>query len=327
MRVAIIGITGIVGGVILKMLEDRNFPVKELLAVSSTSKEGKEIYFKNKKHILLDLEQAICLSPDIVFFSAEEEISKKWAPIFTTIGSIVIDNSSAWRMQTKTKLIVPEINVHILSKKDKIIANPNCSTIQLVLLLNTLHKKYRINRVVISTYQAITGTGKKSINQLIAESQGLSTEKIYPHPIFQNSLPQCDVLESKGYTKEEFKLMKETIKIMDVDHIKITATSVRLPVIGGHSVNVNITFESNFNLEELRSLFSKTPGVIIKDDPLNNDYPLPIIVHGKDEVFVGRLRRDFSSQKTLNAWIVADNLRKGAATNAIQIAESIVENY
>jgi len=327
MRVAVIGATGIVGNVILKILEDRKFPVKELLAVSSGLTVGKEIFFKDKKHILLDLEQAICLFPEIAFFSAEEEISKKWAPIFSNIGTIVIDNSSAFRMDSKIKLIVPEINAHILSKKDKIIANPNCSTIQLVMFLNTLHKRYRINRVVISTYQSITGTGKKSIEQLIAESQGLSTEKIYPHTIFQNSLPQCDVLEYKGYTKEEFKLIKETIKIMDIESMKITATSVRIPIIGGHCENVNITFENDFNIEEVRSLLRKTSGIIIQDEPLNNDYPMPINSHGKDEVFVGRLRRDFSYEKTLNAWIVADNLRKGAATNAVQIAEYIVENF
>lgn len=327
MRVAVIGATGMVGSVILRVLEDRKFPVKELLAVSSELSVGKEIFFKDKKHILIDLDKAICLYPDIAFFSAEEEISKKWAPIFATIGTTVIDNSSAWRMDSKTKLIVPEINAHILSKKDKIIANPNCSTIQLVMILNTLHKKYIINRVVISTYQSVTGTGKKSIDQLIADSQGLSTERIYPYPIHQNSIPQCDFLEDKGYTKEELKLINETIKIMNVESMKITATSVRIPVIGGHSESVNITFEKEFNLEDLRSLLRKTSGVIVLDDPLNNDYPMPISSHGKDEVFVGRLRRDFSSEKTLNSWIVADNLRKGAATNAVQIAEYLVENF
>lgn len=327
MRVAVIGATGLVGRVQLKMLEERKFTVTELLAVSSEESVGKEIFFQDKKHILLDLEQAICLFPDIAFFSAEEEISKKWAPIFATIGTIVIDNSQAWRMDPKTKLIVPEINAHILSKKDKIIANPNCSTIQLVIILTPLHKRYRINRIVISTYQSVTGTGKKSIDQLIAESQGLSTVKIYPHPIFQNSLPQCDNLESKGCTKEEFKLIKETVKIMDDESIKINASSVRIPVIGGHSENVNITLENDFKLEELRSLLRKTSGVIVRDDSLNNDYPLPIISQGKDEVFVGRLRRDFSNEKTLNAWIVGDNLRKGAAVNAVQIAEYIIENF
>lgn len=327
MRVAVIGATGMVGNVILKVLEDRKFPIQELIAVSSERSVGKEIFFKDKKHILFNLEQAICLSPDIAFFSVEEEISKKWAPIFATIGTIVIDNSSAWRMNSKIKLIIPEINAHILSNKDKIIANPNCSTIQLVMILNTLHKKYRINRVVISTYQSITGTGKKSIDQLIVESQGLSTERIYPHPIYQNSLPQCDLLEDKGYTKEELKLIKETTKIMDVEYIKITATSVRIPVIGGHSENVNITFEKDFNLEELKSLLRQISGVIVKDDPLDNNYPMPIISQGQDEVFVGRLRRDFSYEKTLNTWIVADNLRKGSATNAVQIAEYLIENF
>lgn len=327
MRVAVIGATGLVGRIILKILEDRKFPVKELLAVSSEESVGKEIFFQDKKHILLDLEQAICLSPEIAFFSAEEEISKKWAPIFATIGTVVIDNSTAWRMDYKSKLIIPEINAHILGKKDKIIANPNCSTIQLVMILNTLHKRYRINRIVVSTYQSVTGTGKKSIDQLIAESKGLSTVKIYPHPIFQNSLPQCDIFESKGFTKEEFKLIKETIKIMDEKSIKINATSVRIPIIGGHSENVNITLENDFNLDEIRRLLSKSSGVFVQDDSLNNEYPVPISSNGTDVVFVGRLRRDFSSEKTLNVWIVADNLRKGAATNAVQIAESLIENF
>ncbi|AGC66962.1 aspartate-semialdehyde dehydrogenase [Candidatus Uzinura diaspidicola str. ASNER] len=327
MRVAIIGVTGLVGGLILRVLEDRKFHIKELLAVSSALSLGKEIFYQDKKHILIDLEQAICLSPEIAFFTAKEEISKKWAPIFATRGSIVIDNSSAFRMISKIKLIVPEINAHILSKKDKIIANPNCSTIQLVIILHTLHKKYIINRVVISTYQSITGTGKKSIDQLIADSQGISTERIYPHPIYQNSLPQCDLLDEKGYTKEELKLIKETIKIMDVDSMKITATSVRIPVIGGHSESVNITFEKYFNLEDLKSLLSKTSGIRVQDDLLENHYPMPITSHDKDEVFVGRLRRDFSYEKAINAWIVADNLRKGAATNAVQIAEYLVENF
>lgn len=327
MRVAVIGATGFVGKIILKMLEDRKFPFKELLAVSSEETGGKEIFFQDKKHILLSLEQAICLSPDIAFFSAEEEISKKWATIFATIGTIVIDNSSAWRMDSKTKLIVTEINAHILSNKDKIIANPNCSTIQLVMISNPLHKRYRINRIVISTYQSITGTGKKSIDQLIAESQELSTVKIYPHPIFQNSLPQCDILEAKGYAKEEFKLIKETVKIMDEESVKINATSIRCPIIGGHSENVNMTLENDFNLEEIRSLLRKTSGVTVIDDSLNQNYPFPIISSGNDAVFVGRLRRDFSYEKTLNAWIVADNLRKGAATNAVQIAEYLIENF
>lgn len=327
MRVAVIGATGLVGGLILKILEARKFPIKELLAVSSEKSVGKEIYLQDKKHTMISIEQAICLVPDLVFFSAEEEISKKWAPIFASFGTIVIDNSSAWRMDNKIKLIIPEINAHILSKKDKIIANPNCSTIQLIMLLNKLHKKYRINHVVISTYQSITGTGKKSINQFIAESQGLSTDKVYPHPIFQNSLPQCDILENKGYTKEEGKLIKETIKIMDVVSIKLTATAVRIPVIGGHSENINISFDNDFNIEELRSLLKKTYGVIVQDDTLNNDYPLPITSYRKDEVFIGRLRRDFSNEKTLNAWIVADNLRKGSATNAVQIAEYLIEHF
>lgn len=327
MRVAVIGATGLVGSLILKILDERKFPIKELLVVSSEKSVGKEIFLQDKKHIMIDIEQAICLSPELAFFSAEEEISKKWAPIFANIGTMVIDNSSAWRMDDKIKLIVPEINAHILSKKDRIIANPNCSTIQLVMVLNKLHKRYRINRVVISTYQSITGTGKKSIDQLITESQGLSTDKVYPHPIFQNSLPQCDILEDKGYTKEEIKLIKETIKIMDVVSMKITATSIRIPVIGGHSENVNISFDNDFNIEELRNFLRKTSGVIVQDDPLNNDYPLPIYSHRKDEVFVGRLRRDFSNEKTLNAWIVADNLRKGSATNAVQIAEYLIEDF
>lgn len=328
MRVAIIGVTGLVGGLILKVLEDRKFSfIKELIAVSSDLSLGKEIFFKDKKHVIVDIEQAIRLSPEIAFFSAEEKISKKWAPIFATRGTIVIDNSSAFRMDYKTKLIVPEINAHILSKRDKIIANPNCSTIQLVMILNTLHKKYIINRVVVSTYQSITGTGKKSIDQLITDSQGISTERIYPHPIYQNSLPQCDLLENKGYTKEELKLMKETIKIMDVASMKITATSIRIPVLGGHSESVNITFEKDFNLDDLKILLRKTSGIRVYDDPVDNDYPMPINTHGVDEVFIGRLRRDISYEKTINAWIVSDNLKKGAATNAVQIAEYLVENF
>lgn len=327
MRVAIIGATGLVGSLILKVLEARKFPIKELITVSSKESVGKEIYLQDKKHTIIDLEQAVCLSPELVFFSTEEEISKKWAPIFASNGTIVIDNSSAWRMDNKIKLIVPEINAHILSKKDKIIANPNCSTIQLIMILNRLHKRYRIKRVVISTYQSITGTGKKSIDQLIAESQGLSTEKVYPHPIFHNILPQCDLLEYKGYTKEEIKLTKETIKIMDVVSIKVNATSVRIPVIGGHSENVNISLSNDFNIEEIRKFLGKTYGIIVRDNLRSYDYPLPIISRRKDEIFVGRLRRDFSSEKSLNAWIVADNLRKGSATNAVQIAEYLIEHF
>lgn len=327
MRVAIIGVTGLVGGLILKVLEDRKFPIKELIAVSSDLSLGKEIFFKDKKHVIVDIEQAIRLSPEIAFFSTEEKISKKWAPIFATRGTIVIDNSSAFRMDYKTKLIVPEINAHILSKRDKIIANPNCSTIQLVMILNTLHKKYIINRVVVSTYQSITGTGKKSIDQLIADSQGISTERIYPHPIYQNSLPQCDILENKGYTKEELKLMTETIKIMDVASMKITATSIRIPILGGHSESVNITFEKDFNIDDLKILLRKSSGIIVHDDPVDNDYPMPINTHGIDEVFIGRLRRDISYEKTINAWIVSDNLKKGAATNAVQIAEYLFETF
>ncbi len=327
MRIAIIGVKGLVGGIILKLLEDRNFPIKELLAVSSDLSSGKEIFYQDKKHLLINLEKTICLSPDIAFFTAEEEISKTWAPIFASRGTTVIDNSSAFRMDSKTKLIVPEINAHTLSKKDKIIANPNCSTIQLAIILNVLHKKYIINRVVISTYQSITGTGKKSIDQLIDDSQGIATERIYPHPIYQNSLPQCDLLEEKGYTKEELKLIKEPIKIMDTLSMKVTATSVRIPVLGGHSESVNITFEKDFNLEDLKSLLGKTSGIKVLDVPMENDYPMPIVSQGKDSIFVGRFRRDFSSKKALNIWIVADNLRKGAATNAVQIAEYLVENF
>jgi len=326
MRVAIIGASGLVGGLILKVLEDRNFPIKELLAVSSDQSLGKEVFFQDKKHVLIDLEQAICLSPEVAFFSADPEITKKWAPLFARRGSIVIDNSSAFRMDSKTKLIVPEINAHILSTKDKIIANPNCSTIQLVIILNTLHKKYIINRIVISTYQSITGTGKKSIDQFIADSQGLSTERIYPHPIFQNSLPQCDLIENKGYTIEELKLIKETIKIMDVDSIKVTTTSVRIPVFGGHAESVNITFEKDFDIEDLKRLLSKTSGIKVQDDIIGNDYPMQLKSYNTDEVLVGRLRRDFSYEKTLNIFVAADNLRKGAATNAVQIAEYLVEN-
>lgn len=327
MRVAIIGVTGLVGGLILKLLEYRKFPIKELIAVSSDLSLGKEIFFKDKKHVIVDLEKAICLSPDIAFFSAEDKISEKWAPIFATRGTIVIDLSSAFRMDYKTKLIVPEINAHILSKRDKIIANPNCSTILLVMILNTLHKKYAINRVVVSTYHSITGTGKKSIDQLLIESQGISTDRIFPNSIYLNSFPQCDILEDKGYSKEEFKQIKETIKIMDVASMKITATSIRIPIIGGHSESVNITFEKYFNIDDLKILLRKSLGILVQDDAINNIYPMPINIRGVDEVFIGRLRRDFYLEKTINAWIASDNLKKGAATNAVQIAEYLVENF
>lgn len=326
MKIAVIGATGMVGRVMLKVLEERNFPVKQLIPVASTRSLGQEIPFKGNKYPIIDINESIALRPDIALFSAGGDISKEWAPKFAEVGTTVIDNSSAWRMDPSKKLIVPEINAHKLTTEDKIIANPNCSTIQLVMVLNPLHKRYGIQRVLISTYQSITGTGKKAVDQLNAEIQGVSCRRIYPHPIHQNALPQCDSFEENGYTKEELKLMREPRKIMGVDHMALSATAVRIPVIGGHSESVNITFERDFELGELREILRKAPGLIVQDDPKNNYYPMPIYAHGKDEVFVGRLRRDFSQERSLQLWIVADNLRKGAATNAVQIAEYLLEH-
>lgn len=324
-KIAVVGATGMVGRVMLQVLEERNLPIDVLYVVASEYSVGREIAFKGTPHKVIGIQEAISLRPDIALFSAGGGTSKEWSPRFAEVGSTVIDNSSAWRMDPTKKLIVPEVNGDILSANDKIIANPNCSTIQLVMILHPLHKKYRIRRVVVSTYQSVSGSGKKGMNQLEAETSGVHTQRAYPHPIHRNALPHCDVFETEGYTKEELKLMRETQKIMGENNISVTATAVRVPVVGGHSESVNITFERDFTLEEVRELLTRTPGVIVQDEPEKNVYPMPIYAHGKDEVFVGRVRRDLSQERSLNLWIVADNLRKGAATNAVQIAESLLK--
>jgi aspartate-semialdehyde dehydrogenase len=327
MKIAVVGATGLVGGEILKVLEERNFPVTELLAVASERSVGKEVTFKGKQVKVIGFEDAIAAKPEIAIFSAGGSTSLALAPKFAEAGIAVIDNSSAWRMDPTKKLVVPEINASELTKEDKIIANPNCSTIQMVVVLNPLHKKYQIKRVVVSTYQSVTGTGKAAVDQLFSERSGdHSKGKVYPHQIDLNVLPHIDVFLDNGYTKEEMKMTNETKKIMSDDSIAVTATTVRIPTIGGHSEAVNIEFENEFDLDEVRRILSETEGVIVQDDPKNAVYPMPLTAHGKDETFVGRIRRDESQPKTLNLWIVADNLRKGAATNAVQIAEYLAKN-
>jgi aspartate-semialdehyde dehydrogenase len=322
MKIAVVGATGLVGGEILKVLDERNFPVTEIIPVASERSIGKQISFKNKSYTVVGYDTAINMKPDVAIFSAGGSTSLEMAPKFAEAGITVIDNSSAWRMDPSKKLIVPEVNAKVLGPEDKIIANPNCSTIQMVVVLQPLHEKYKIKRVVVSTYQSVTGTGKAAVDQLFAERKGDDTvAKVYPHKIDLNVLPHIDVFQENGYTKEEMKMIKETNKIMADDSIKVTATTVRIPTIGGHSEAVNIEFENDFELAEVRSLLENTPGIIVQDDPKNFLYPMPIHAHGKDEVFVGRIRRDESQANTLNLWIVADNLRKGAATNAVQIAE------
>ena len=326
MKIAVVGATGLVGNVILQVLKEHRFPYDELLLVASEKSVGKTINFNGNNYTVLGLPEAVEAKPDIAIFSAGGSTSLEWAPKFAAAGTKVIDNSSAWRMDSGKKLVVPEINAHLLTGEDMIIANPNCSTIQLVMVLAPLHKKYKIKRIVISTYQSVTGTGVKALRQLGNEMQNLEGEKVYPHPIHKNALPHCDVFEDNGYTKEEMKLVRETRKILQDEHIRLTATAVRIPVVGGHSESVNIEFEQDFDIDEVRQLLGNTPGVVVMDDPLQNIYPTPMISHDKDEVFVGRIRRDFSQDNTLNLWVVADNLRKGAATNAIQIAEYLVKN-
>lgn len=327
MKIAVVGATGLVGGEILKVLEERNFPVTELLPVASERSIGKEITFKGKQVIVVGYEDAIKAKPAIAIFSAGGGTSLALAPKFAEAGITVVDNSSAWRMDPTKKLVVPEINANTLTKEDKIIANPNCSTIQMVLVLNPLHHKYTIKRVVVSTYQSVTGTGKEAVDQLFAERRGDgSVRKVYPHPIDLNVLPHIDVFLDNGYTKEEMKMTNETKKIMGDDSIAVTATTVRIPTIGGHSEAVNIEFENEFDLAEVRALLEAAEGVIVQDDPKNFVYPMPLTAHGKDDTFVGRIRRDESQPKTLNLWVVADNLRKGAATNAVQIAEYLVKH-
>ncbi|MFA8434124.1 MAG: aspartate-semialdehyde dehydrogenase [Marinifilaceae bacterium] len=326
MKVAVVGATGLVGRKMLEILEERNFPVSELYAVASERSVGKEIEFKGQKHKVVGMQEAIALQPQIAIFSAGGNTSLEWAPKFAEAGITVVDNSSAWRMDPDKKLVVPEINASELKKEDKIIANPNCSTIQMIVALAPLHKRYKMERLVISTYQSITGTGVKAVEQLENERNGQKGEMAYPYEIDKNCLPQCDVFTDNGYTKEELKLVNETKKILQDDSIRVTATAVRVPVVGGHSESVNIEFAEDFDLAEVREILAAAPGVVVVDDVKNNQYPMPRFAHEKDEVFVGRIRRDFSNPKTLNLWIVADNLRKGAATNAVQIAEYLVEN-
>ncbi len=324
MRVAVVGATGLVGGVMLQVLEERNFPVSELYPVASERSVGKKVMFKGEEHTVIGMQTAVDLKLDIAIFSAGGGISLEWAPKFAEVGTFVIDNSSAWRMNPNNKLIVPEINAGELTKEDKVIANPNCSTIQLVMALAPLHKKYKIKRVVVSTYQSITGTGVKAVKQMEDERNGVEDEKAYPHRIDRNALPHCDVFTENGYTKEEMKLTNEPKKILGDDSISVVATAVRIPVTGGHSESVNIEFESDFDVEELKALLDATEGVVVKDDVMNNVYPMPLDANGRDEVFVGRIRRDFTQANSVNMWIVADNLRKGAATNAVQIGEYLV---
>jgi len=326
MRIAVVGVTGLVGTKMMQVLEERNFPITEFIPVASEKSVGKEITFKGKKYYVVGMQTAIDLKPSIALFSAGGSTSLEWAPKFAEAGITVIDNSSAWRMDVTKKLIVPEINADLLSASDKIIANPNCSTIQMVMVLNPLHKKYKIKRIVVSTYQSVTGTGVKAYNQLMNERKGIKGEMAYAYPIDLNVIPQVDVFTDNGYTKEEIKMVNETKKILRDDTIRVTATTVRIPVIGGHSESVNVEFENEYDLNEVKTLLGNTTGVIVSDDIKNLQYPMPITAHDKDEVFVGRLRRDDTQPNTLNMFIVSDNLRKGAATNAVQIAEYLVKN-
>lgn len=326
MRVAVVGATGMVGQKMLQVLAERNFPVSELYPVASEQSVGKKISFKDKEYSVISLSTAVSVKPDLALFSAGGSTSLEWAPKFAEVGTVVIDNSSAWRMDETKKLVVPEVNANVLTKNDKIIANPNCSTIQMVLALKPLHDKYKIKRVVVSTYQSVTGTGKKAVDQLMNERNGINGEMAYAYPIDLNLIPHIDVFLENGYTKEEMKMIKETKKIMGDDSISLTATTVRVPVLGGHSESVNIEFFNDFELNEVRNLLSNSKGLVVLDDVANLSYPMPILAHDKDDTFVGRLRRDESQPNTLNCWIVSDNLRKGAATNAIQIAEHMIAN-
>jgi aspartate-semialdehyde dehydrogenase len=324
MKVAIIGATGLVGSVLLKILKERKFPLTKLILVASKNSIGKKINFNRKAYEIVSLDTALKLKPNIVLFSAGSDVSIEWAPKFKLIGSTVIDNSSAWRMDSSKKLIVPEINAHLLSKKDKIIANPNCSTIQLVIALFELHNKFNIKRLVISTYQSVTGTGIKAINQLESETIGKESEKAYPYKIYKNAIPHCDIFEKNGYTKEEMKLVNETKKILSDDSISITATAVRIPVMGGHSEAVNVEFSNPYEVSDVLKILKHTIGITVQDDVKQSLYPMPLTSQGKDDVFVGRIRRDYSKENALNLWVVSDNLRKGAALNAVQIAEYLI---
>ncbi|MDT0648666.1 aspartate-semialdehyde dehydrogenase [Autumnicola edwardsiae] len=326
MKVAVVGATGMVGQVMLKVLAERNFPIDELYPVASERSVGKKVNFKGKDYEVIGLETAVAKKPDLAIFSAGGGTSLEWAPKFAEAGTTVVDNSSAWRMDATKKLVIPEINAKELTAEDKIIANPNCSTIQLLMALKPLHDKYKIKRVVVSTYQSITGTGVKAVQQLENEYAGEKGEMAYPYPIHKNALPHCDVFEENGYTKEEMKLTKETKKILGDDSVNVSATAIRIPVVGGHSEAVNVEFASDFDENEIRKILSDFPGITVQDNPDTNTYPMPIYAEGKDDVFVGRIRRDYSQPNTLNMWVVADNLRKGAATNAVQIAEYLLEN-
>ena len=321
MKVAVVGATGLVGTKMLQVLAERNFPVTELIPVASEKSIGKQVEFKGNKFTIVGYADAIAAKPNVAIFSAGGSTSLELAPLFAAAGITVIDNSSAWRMDPTKKLVVPEVNADVLSATDKIIANPNCSTIQLVVVLKPLHDKYKIKRVVVSTYQSVTGTGVKAVDQLMNERKGIKGEMAYKYPIDLNAIPQIDVFLDNGYTKEEMKMTNETVKIIGDSNIKLTATTVRIPVMGGHSESVNIEFENDFNIDEVRALLSKAPGVVVEDDIANSIYPMPLTAHEKDETFVGRIRRDETQANTLNCWIVSDNLRKGAATNAVQIAE------
>lgn len=329
MKVAVVGVTGLVGGVMCKVLEERNFPVTEFLAVASERSVGKVVEFKGRAYTVIGMEAAVQARPDIAIFSAGGGTSLEWAPKFAEAGTTVVDNSSAWRMDPGKKLIVPEINAHALTAEDKIIANPNCSTIQMVMALGPIHRAYGIRRIVVSTYQSVTGTGMKAVKQYQLESKGFEPapdEMAYFYPIFQNCIPHCDVFLDNDYTKEEMKLVHETRKILDAPEIRITSTAVRVPVLGGHSESVNVELERPFEIKDIRKLLEEMPGVVVTDDANAKEYPMPLHAHNRDEVFVGRLRRDDSVENGLNMWIVSDNLRKGAATNAVQIAEYLAEH-
>jgi len=327
MKLAVIGATGMVGTIVIKLLEERKFPISELLVVASKKSIGNLVRYQNRTIKIIGLEEAILKKPEIAIFSAGSAVSLEWAPKFAGLGTVVIDNSSAWRMDVTKKLIVPEINASVLTKEDKIIANPNCSTIQLVMALAPLHNKYKMKRVIVSTYQSVSGTGVKAVKQLENEIKGLKTEMAYPYQIHKNALPHCDDFEENGYTKEEMKLAREPQKILNDKSFSISATAVRIPTAGGHSESVNVEFEKSFELSEIRKILHETPGITVQDNPVTNTYPMPIYAHDKDEVFVGRIRKDESQANSLNMWIVSDNLRKGAATNAIQIAEFVLNNF
>ncbi|SHI42732.1 aspartate-semialdehyde dehydrogenase [Pseudozobellia thermophila] len=326
MIVAVVGATGMVGEVMLKVLAERNFPITELLLVASERSVGKKLEYKGQEYSVISLAEAVAKKPHIAIFSAGGDTSLEWAPKFAEAGTTVVDNSSAWRMDPTKKLVVPEINADVLTREDKIIANPNCSTIQLVMALAPLHRKYKMKRVLVSTYQSVSGTGVKAVRQLENEMAGIDGEMAYPYPINRNALPHCDVFLENGYTKEEMKLAREPQKILDDRSFSVSATAVRIPTAGGHSESVNVEFENDFELGDVRRILNDTPGVTVQDNPDTNTYPMPIYAHNKDEVFVGRIRRDETQRNTLNMWIVADNLRKGAATNAVQIAEYLVAN-